>query len=41
MIALTGGSPTELMIKSDTGAVMARRMLQAMMDAEGEAAISA
>jgi vanillate O-demethylase monooxygenase subunit len=41
MIALTGGSPTELMIKSDTGAVMARRMLQAMMDAEDEAAVPA
>jgi hypothetical protein len=39
MIALTGGSPTELMIKSDTGAVLARRMLQQMMDAEAGEAI--
>jgi vanillate O-demethylase monooxygenase subunit len=34
MITLCGGHPTELMLKSDTGAVMARRMLQTMMDAE-------
>ncbi|WP_404712672.1 Rieske 2Fe-2S domain-containing protein [Sphingomonas sp. MMS24-J13] len=41
MIALAGGSPTELMIKSDTGAVMARRMLQAMMDAEAKESVGA
>ncbi|MBC2778747.1 aromatic ring-hydroxylating dioxygenase subunit alpha [Parasphingopyxis marina] len=36
MIGLMGGAPDELMIKSDRNAVLGRRMLQAMMDAEGE-----
>lgn len=34
MLALAGGRPDELMIASDRNAVEARRMLQAMMDAE-------
>jgi len=37
MIALVGGSPDELMIKSDQNAVTGRRMLQAMMDREAAA----
>ena len=38
MIRLCGGNPPELMLKSDTNAVLGRRMLQAMMDAEAEEA---
>ncbi|RKF21239.1 iron-sulfur protein [Altericroceibacterium spongiae] len=38
MIELVGGNPTELMIKTDRNAVLGRRMLQAMMDEETEAA---
>lgn len=34
MIKLSGGQPPELMLKSDHNAVLGRRMLQAMMDAE-------
>ncbi|WP_375392985.1 Rieske 2Fe-2S domain-containing protein [uncultured Sphingomonas sp.] len=34
MLRLAGGRPDELMIRSDRNAVEARRMLQAMMDAE-------
>jgi len=34
MIMLCGGNPPELMLKSDHNAVLGRRMLQAMMDAE-------
>jgi vanillate O-demethylase monooxygenase subunit len=37
MIKLVGGKPTELMIHSDRNAVLGRRMLQAMMDAEAQA----
>ena len=37
MLALAGGRPDELMIGSDRNAVEARRMLQAMMDAEERA----
>ena len=38
MIALCGGRPDELLIRSDRTAVTGRRMLQAMMDAEAEEA---
>ncbi|TKD50670.1 Rieske 2Fe-2S domain-containing protein [Sphingomonas baiyangensis] len=41
MIALVGGNPPELMIKSDHNAVLGRRMLQAMMDAEAREAATA
>lgn len=34
MLQLLGHSPKELMLKTDTGAVRARRLLQAMMDKE-------
>jgi vanillate O-demethylase monooxygenase subunit len=39
IIALYGGNPPpEMMVKSDTNAVEGRRMIQAMMDAEGQGA---
>jgi nitrite reductase/ring-hydroxylating ferredoxin subunit len=38
MLQLVGGRPRELMLRSDELAVQGRRLLQAMMDAEGAAA---
>ena len=38
MLSTLGYCPDELMLKSDTGAVQGRRRLQAMMDAERDAA---
>ncbi len=38
MLAVVGEDPDELLLKSDTNAVYGRRMLQAMMDAEGQGA---